>query len=449
MGKLFGTDGVRGLVNQELTAGLALKLGVSIAQIMKQKLKKDSLTFVIGTDTRESKDMLSSAITAGILSEGCNIIDVGIFPTPGIAYLVKKYQTDGGIIISASHNPSEYNGIKVLNNQGFKLSDTIEEEIEEIMPHIGWSNKNKVGTYEQRKEAINTYVDYLAHTIDHSLEGLKILVDTANGAAYETANLLFQKLNASYTLFNNEPNGTNINQKAGSTHIEGLQEKVKEGSYDIGIAYDGDADRCILVDELGNEIDGDYILAITGKSLKEKNQLDNNTIVGTVMSNLGLIKFCEKENIHFVKTKVGDKYVLEEMLKMKDCLGGEQSGHIIFSKLASTGDGELTSLQILNIMQEKKEKLSNLAKIMEKYPQVMINVAVSPKGKEDYPENQKIQEMIKQVEKELKEEGRVLVRPSGTENLIRVMIEGKDKEMITTYCRQIAQTIEEELNEQE
>ncbi len=447
MGKLFGTDGVRGLVNKDLTSELALKLGASIAKIRKQKLKKEHLTFVIGSDTRKSKDMLSFAVIAGILSEGDNIIDVGVLPTPAISYLITKYQLDGGIVISASHNPSEYNGIKVLNEKGYKLSEKEEEEIEEEVLHIGWNaNINEVGTYERKPNAKEEYIDYLCSTIKNPITDIKILVDTANGAASVTAPLLFDKLKANYTLINANPDGLNINANAGSTHIDVLQEKVREG-YDLGIAYDGDADRCILVDEKGRVIDGDYILAIAGLYKKEKGLLPKNTIVGTVMSNLGFIKCCEKNSINVIKTKVGDKYVLEEMLKEDYTLGGEQSGHIIFKELATTGDGELTSLQILNILSEKHEKLSVLADAMEKYPQVLINVETTPKGKEDYLENTKIQSEIKRIEEILKDDGRILVRASGTENLIRIMIEGKNTEEIETLAKGLERIMKMELDE--
>ncbi len=446
MGKIFGTDGARGLVNKELSGDLALNLGKCMVQVLKKEKKKEVLSFIIGSDTRISNDMLSHAVIAGILSEGSHVYDVGVLPTPAIAYLITKHQMDGGIVISASHNPAEYNGIKVLTDEGIKLSEELEEAIEEELTHHQNNQEvNKVGNYFVLEKGEQEYIEHLKSSIENKIDSIKILVDTANGAAYKTAQDLFHSLNANVDFINNDPDGYNINHQAGSTHIEILQEKVKEGGYDIGIAYDGDADRCILVDEKGDEIDGDYILAIVGKYLKEKGKLTGNTIVGTVMSNLGFIKFCESENIHFESTKVGDKYVLARMNEKGYHLGGEQSGHIIFKDYATTGDGELTSLQVLNIMSEIHQKLSVLKEVMTKYPQVLINVEVTKEGKEKYLVNTKIQEAIKEVENILKDQGRILVRPSGTENLIRVMIEGKNEDEIKKQANYLASVIEKEL----
>lgn len=448
MGKLFGTDGCRGIVNDDLSIDLAIKIGVGVARILKEETGKQKLKFLVGSDTRLSKDMLTNAVCAGVLSEGCDIVNLGVLPTPAISYLVKKEEADGAFVISASHNPSEYNGIKVLDGEGFKLKEELEEKIEEfITDNFSLNNKiNDNGKYSSYDKAKDDYIDHLINTIDCDLSDINIIVDTANGAASEVADALFKRLNANYKIINNEPNGLNINENAGSTHIDGLISKVKEGNYDIGIAYDGDADRCILVDELGNEIDGDFILAIAGSFYLKNNKLKNNTLVGTVMSNLGLVKFCEENNINFCATKVGDKYVLDEMQKNDFILGGEQSGHIIFKEYANTGDGELTSLQILRIMAKTGKKLSELAKVMNKYPQVMKNVKVSKEGKENYSSNKFIEEKINLMEKELNGDGRILVRPSGTENLIRVMLEGKDIEKITNICDELVSVIEKELN---
>ena len=448
MGKLFGTDGARGIVNKDLTCELALKIGASVARVIKKEKKKETLTFLIGSDTRISKDMFTSSVGAGVMSEGCNIINVGVLPTPGISYLTQKYNMDGAFVISASHNPSEYNGIKVLDEHGFKLSEELENKSEEIIFNDFKvnSNINECGIFENKEDAINDYIDYLASTVNQDISGLKILVDTANGAASETAEKVFKKLNANVDIINNNPDGLNINYKAGSTHIEGLKEKVISEKYDIGIAYDGDADRTILIDELGNEIDGDYIIAIAGYELKKEGKLTNNTLVGTIMTNLGFMKFCEENDINFVATSVGDKYVLEEMLKSNYILGGEQSGHIIFKELANTGDGELTSLQILNIMCKNKKKLSELASIMRKYPQVLINANVSKEGKEQYRQREDIHETISKYEQKMHGDGRIVVRPSGTENYIRVMLEGSDIEVITEVCKELADYIEKELN---
>ena len=423
MTKIFGTDGARGLVTQELDSELALKIGAATARILKKKRKK--LTFLVGTDTRVSKDLLTSALTAGVLGENANIVDLGVIPTPAISYLITKYKADGGFVISASHNPKEYNGIKVFNNKGFKLADEIEDQIEDIILNDFETTKdnNLVGTYRKETNAYNDYVDYLMSTIDTKLDGLHIGIDTANGAASVTAPLLFEKLNAKVEFINNTPDGYNINDKCGSTHLEQLQKFVVDKKLDCGIAYDGDADRCLFVDNKGNVIDGDYTLAIYGLYLKKKKKLKNNTIVGTVMSNLGFIKFCEANNINFEATKVGDRYVLENMLKNNYIIGGEQSGHIIFKDFANTGDGELTCLQILNIMTKENKSLSELASIMNKYPQVLKNLPVSKEIKETYKDNKNIQNKIKEIENKLGNNGRLLIRPSGTENLIRVMLE--------------------------
>ena len=448
MGKLFGTDGARGIVNKDLTCELALRIGASVARVIKENKKKKVLNLLVGSDTRISKDMLTYAVASGVMSEGCNIIDVGVLPTPGISYLVQKYQLDGAFIISASHNPSEYNGIKVLDENGYKLSEKLEDKCEEIILNDFELNHNvnECGSYQKKPRAVDDYVKYLVSTIKEDISNIKILVDTANGAASKTAVKVFKKLNANFDVINNHPDGLNINEDAGSTHIEGLKEQVVKGKYDIGIAYDGDADRSILVDELGNEVDGDFILAIAGIDLKRKGKLTNNTIVGTIMSNLGLMKFCEENNINFVATTVGDKYVLEEMIKSNYIIGGEQSGHIIFKELANTGDGELTSLQILSIMSQSKKKLSELASAMKKYPQVLINANVSKEGKEQYPQRKDIQELIENYKQKMHGEGRIVVRPSGTENYIRVMLEGSDIEEITAICRELADYIEKELS---
>lgn len=448
MSKLFGTDGVRGIVNKDLTCNLALKIGASVARTLKNEIGKKTLNFLIGSDTRISKDMFTSSVASGVMSEGCNIINVGVLPTPAISYLTKKYGMDGAFVISASHNPSEYNGIKVLDNNGFKLSEDLESKCEEIILndfHVN-NNINECGTFQNNERALDDYIEYLSSTIDSDISKIKILIDTANGAASMTAEKLFKKLNANFDIINNNPDGLNINRNAGSTHIDGLREKVINDKYDIGIAYDGDADRTILIDELGNEIDGDYILAIAGTELKKAGKLTNNTLVGTIMSNLGFIKFCEKNDINFVATSVGDKYVLEEMLKSNYILGGEQSGHIIFKELANTGDGELTSLQILNIMSKSKKKLSELAAVMKKYPQVLINANVSKEGKEKYRQREDIHELINKYEQKMHGDGRIVVRPSGTENYIRVMLEGKNIEEITQICQNLVDYIEKELN---
>ena len=446
MAKLFGTDGVRGIVSSELNIELATKLGSAVVRVLKNNDKK--LTFLIGSDTRISKDVLKNALIAGILSENANVIDLGVIPTPAVSYLITKYQVDGGFVISASHNPSEYNGIKVFNNEGFKLADELEAQVEEIILNNYEYNKeiNKLGTYLYQKTAIDDYVDYLASTLDCDLSKFVVGLDLANGAAYETAKKLFTKLNVKYKVINDRPDGLNINQNCGSTHIEALQKFVVDEQLDCGFAFDGDADRVLMVDHLGQLVDGDKIIAIYGKYLHDSDKLKNNTLVGTVMSNLGLVKFCEQENINFVATKVGDRHVLESMLKNDYIVGGEQSGHIIFKEFANTGDGELTAVQILNVMAKTNKSLAQLATVMETYPQVLKNVHVKKESKETYQNNKNVTDYLKEQEKLLNNEGRILVRASGTENLIRVMLEGKDIAKITEICDNIVNFLDKELN---
>ena len=435
MKKLFGTDGVRGLVNEELDVNLALKLGASVARVLKEKLQKNKLTFLIGSDTRISKDMLSSALIAGFLSEGSDIIDLGVIPTPAVSYLITKYKADGGFVVSASHNPSEYNGIKVINHDGMKLKDEVEAEIEEMINSFSYSNKlNQVGSLIH-KDGIKDYVDFLKSTISVSSIPFRVCVDVSNGASYKTAKALFSSLDIDFEIINNEPDGLNINKNCGSTHMNVLRDYVKKHNFQLGIAFDGDADRCLFIDDTGSEIDGDYILAICAKY---KN-LDS--VVGTVMSNLGLIKFSEENGINFVATKVGDRYVLEEMLKNNYLIGGEQSGHIIFKQYLNTGDGELTALQILEIMTLENKKLSELKNLMKKYPQVLINVNVTRDEKDNFENILEIQDKIKEYEKALQNNGRIVVRKSGTENLIRIMFEGENLETITKYSEELADYI--------
>ena len=441
MGKLFGTDGIRGIVGEDLTHELALKVGEASAYVLGEEF--DNITVLIGRDTRISGQMLASAIASGLMSQGANVIDLGIIPTPAVSYLVKKYGATMGVMISASHNPSEYNGIKLFNSEGFKLPDETEFEIEKYLLGKAVPSTTKVGTLSTCDTGVEDYVNYVAETSKSINENLKIVVDCAYGSASVTAPPLFEKLNLKPTIINYKFDGYNINDKAGSTHLEGLIERVKELGADIGIAYDGDADRCLMVDEHGELVDGDKIMAISSLYLKENNKLSNDTLVGTVMSNLGLVKFCEQNGIHYEATKVGDRYVLEKMLECNYNIGGEQSGHIIFKDFANTGDGELTSIQILNIVTEKDNKLSELAKVMTTYPQVLINVKVREEGKQKYENDSEISKQIKSVEKALNGDGRVLIRPSGTESLIRVMIEGINQDEINEMAKSIADIIEE------
>ena len=438
MGKLFGTDGIRGIVGEDLTHELALKVGEASAYVLG---KKDDLVVLVGRDTRISGQMLASALSAGLMSQGAKVIDLGVVPTPAVSYLVKKYKASMGAMISASHNPSEYNGIKLFDGEGFKLPDATENEIEKYLLGKAVPTTTKVGTYEVCDTAIDDYTDHIVKSSKKISKDLKIVVDCAYGSASATAPILFDKLGLDVVLMNYEYDGLNINDKAGSTHMEGLIKKVKKLKADVGIAYDGDADRCLMIDENGELVDGDQIMAISSLALKNSKKLTNNTLVGTVMSNLGLVKFCEQNGIDFVATKVGDRYVLEKMLECNYKVGGEQSGHVIFKDFANTGDGELTSIQILNTMTKEGKKLSELAGIMRRYPQVLINVKVREEAKGQYENDGDVTEIIQKVETEMAGEGRVLIRPSGTEALIRVMIEGLDQKVIDKQAKEIADVI--------
>ena len=440
MGKLFGTDGIRGIVGEDLTHELAMKVGEAAAYVLGSKKKE--ITVLVGRDTRISGQMLSSALSAGLMSQGAKVIDLGVVPTPTVSYLVEKYGATMGAMISASHNPSEYNGIKLFNNEGFKLPDATENEIEKYLLGKAVPTTTKVGTYELCDTAIDDYVNHIVDTSKDINKNLKIVVDCANGSASTTAPILFDKLGLDVVLMNYEYDGYNINDKAGSTHLDGLAKQVKKLKADVGIAYDGDADRCLMVDENGELVDGDQIMAISTLALKKDGKLTNNTLVGTVMSNLGLVKFCEANGVHFEATKVGDRYVLEKMLECDYIIGGEQSGHVIFKNFANTGDGELTSIQILNILSKQGVDMSELASVMKRYPQVLINVKVREEAKGQYENDSNVTKAIKEVEKQLNGEGRVLIRPSGTEALIRVMIEGLDQDDIDKKAKKIADVIE-------
>ena len=448
MGRLFGTDGVRGLANQDLNCELAFKLGQAGAYIL--TMAKHKPRILVGRDTRLSGDMLEAALIAGICSVGAEALVVGIIPTPAVAYLTRYYRADAGVVISASHNSMEYNGIKFFNNQGYKLPDELEDRIERIIlegaEEIPAPMGLDVGRVVRIKNAANEYIDFLKSTIDIKLDGLKIAIDCANGAAYKVAPEVLSQLGAEvYTIYNT-PDGTNINDLCGSTHPDRLQSYVLETGADIGLAFDGDADRLIAVDEHGQLVDGDQIMAICGLDMKKRGILKNNTVVGTVMSNLGLGVALKEQKCKLIKTKVGDRYVLEEMLQGGYSLGGEQSGHIIFLDHSTTGDGILTALQLLSVLKRENKKLSQLASVMKKLPQVLVNARVAESKKTDYKEDSIIQQEIKRIEDIFKETGRVLIRPSGTEPLVRVMIEGEDQREIEEYAVRLAKLIEERLN---
>lgn len=449
MGKLFGTDGVRGIANEELTVQLAYQLGQAGAYVL-TKGNKHKQTILIGKDTRLSGEMLTAAMIAGICSVGADVMTMGVMPTPAVSYLTREYGADAGVVISASHNPVEHNGIKFFNSNGFKLSDSIEEEIEELI-----LNNNKdivlptgtdIGRHIVRTECIYDYIRFVKRQISTSLHGMKVVIDCANGASYVSAPEALRQLGAEVIIIHNEPDGTNINKMCGSTHMEDLQLYVKQVGADIGIAFDGDADRCLAVDERGEIVDGDQIMAICGLYMKEQGTLHKSTVVATVMSNLGLFIMGQNNGLAIKQTAVGDRYVLEEMIRSGYNLGGEQSGHIIFLDENTTGDGLLTALHLLEVIKKTGKKLSELASCMEVLPQVLVNAKVTNKKKHLYNEDTIILEAIAVLEEKFKGEGRVLIRPSGTEALVRVMIEGTDIELLETEANKLARLIEERLS---
>ena len=448
MGRLFGTDGVRGVANKDLTCELAMKLGRAAAAVLTNKSTRHPRV-IIGKDTRLSSDMLENAMAAGLCSVGASVVLLGVVPTPAVAYLVEKYKADAGIMISASHNSYEYNGIKIFGGEGFKLPDDLEERIESLIlgeaPLPAAPADSDLGTVETAPNALRDYIDHVKSTVHFSLDGLEIALDCANGSSAMTAETLFTELGAKVHMLANEPNGVNINDGCGSTHMESLIEYVKTHKVDAGIAFDGDADRCLAVDENGEPVDGDFIMAICGLDMKSRGKLNKNCIVGTIMTNLGFIKFCEANGIHFEATKVGDRYVLEEMLLENYSFGGEQSGHVIFRDFATTGDGQLTAAQLLSIMKRREAKLSSMTTVMERYPQTMKNIRVSPEGKLAFYTDPKVKQAIDAATKTLAGNGRVIVRPSGTEPLLRVMVEGQDLALIEKIAEDISEVIKEEL----
>ena len=448
MGKLFGTDGIRGIAGQTLTAELAFHVGQAVAAVLTEE-KGSRPLITIGKDTRISSDMLEAALMAGICSVGGDVMPLGTIPTPAVAFLTVQQQADAGIVISASHNPYAYNGIKVFNAQGYKLSDEMEGRVEDLIlnhAELPAAVDGAVGRRHHGMHALHSaYVQHLLGSIDCDLTGLRVLVDCANGAASATAPDLFRALPLQADFIHTEPDGVNINNGCGSTHLESLARGVVSGGYDLGIAFDGDADRCLAVDENGEVIDGDFIMAICGLDMKSRGKLNKDCIVGTIMTNLGFVKCCEANGIHFEATKVGDRYVLEEMLLENYSFGGEQSGHVIFRDFATTGDGQLTAAQLLSILKQREAKLSSLKTVMERYPQTMVNIKVSPEGKLAFHTDPKVKKAIQQATATLNGEGRVIVRPSGTEPLLRVMVEGRDLALIEKLANDISEVIKEEL----
>ena len=444
MGKYFGTDGIRGVVNVELDGHLAFKVGRAVAYALSQQ-SNHRAKILIGKDTRISSDMLEAALTAGICSSGADVESLGVIPTPAVAHLTIKHMADAGIVISASHNPYEHNGIKIFAGSGYKLSDELEARIEEYIDHVDdlpRATHDKIGrVLPLEMDPVEEYTDYLAETIPGDLSGLRVAVDCANGASSATASTLFRKLNMDATIRYYEPDGCNINAHCGSTHLEALQKLVREGGFDVGVAFDGDADRCLIVDDKGEVLDGDRIMAVCAAELKKQNKLRGNAFVATILSNMGLHAYAREKGMEIVCANVGDRYVLEKMLENGYILGGEQSGHVIFLEYATTGDGELTAVQFLKMLKESGKRASEIAAEVIPWPQVMINVTVPTALKYSLADRQEVQDAIAKEEKTLGE-GRILVRPSGTEPLVRVMVEGVNKDHVYAAAEAVAQVIE-------
>ncbi|RJX37914.1 phosphoglucosamine mutase [Paenibacillus pinisoli] len=447
MGKYFGTDGVRGVANSKLTPELVFRLGRSGGYVLTRSKQGKRPKIVIGRDTRISGEMLEAALIAGLLSIGADVVRLGIISTPGVAYLTKTRGADAGVMISASHNPVEDNGIKFFGGDGFKLSDEMEAEIEALLDsdedRIPRPIGGDVGRVQDDLEGGQAYISYLKSTVKNRFDGLKVVLDCANGAASMLAPQLFRDLGADTVVLAHQPDGLNINKECGSTHPEAVQQAVLEHQANLGLSFDGDADRLIAVDEKGTIVDGDHILFILAGFMKKQHRLNNNTVVSTVMSNLGFYKAMEKNGIEAKQTKVGDRYVLEEMVQGGYSLGGEQSGHIVMLDYNTTGDGMLCAIQLMDVLVSESESLSGLAECMTKYPQLLVNVQVEDKSM--LAGNQKIEEAIKSVEHKMGGNGRVLVRPSGTESIVRVMAEGPNEQELSSFVGLIVDVVKEEL----
>ncbi len=445
MARLFGTDGVRGVANEELTPTLAMQLGQAGAYVL-SKENEHKPTIMVGCDTRISGDMLANALMAGACSVGANVVYVGVVPTPAVAYLTKKYKVDAGVVISASHNPVEFNGIKFFDGNGYKLPDSLEDEIEALirsgMKEIKFPVGSRVGKIKYRTDAREEYINHAIRAVNVNLNHMKIVVDCAEGAAYYTSVEALKELGAEVVAIHNNPDGTNINANCGSTHMEELMARVVYEKAGVGLAFDGDADRLLAVDENGEVVDGDQIMAIVGLHMKKQGKLKKNTVVATIMSNLGFFLMGEKNQLHMEQTKVGDRYVLERMREIGASLGGEQSGHVIFLDENTTGDGLLSALHLLQVMADTGKPLSELKQVMEVLPQALVNAKVPNHKKENYMDYPEIAEAIAELEKQFAGEGRVLIRPSGPEPLVRVMIEGKDQELIEREAKKLAELIQ-------
>jgi len=446
MARLFGTDGVRGVANEELTPTLAMHLGQAGAYVL-TKENQHKPTIMVGTDTRISGDMLANALMAGACSVGANCIYVGVVPTPAIAYLTQKYKVDAGVVISASHNPVEFNGIKFFDGNGFKLPDALEDEIEELIKNdmrgVKFPTGSRVGKIKYRNDAREEYINHAIQSVNVDLSGMKIVVDCAEGASFYTSVEALKELGAEVVAIHNNPDGVNINANCGSTHPEELQARVVFEKADVGLAFDGDADRLMAVDELGNVINGDQLMAIIGTHMKAQKKLKNDTIVATVMSNLGFFMMADEKKIHVEQTKVGDRYVLERMREIGASLGGEQSGHIIFLDENTTGDGLLSALHLLQVIVETGQSLSELATVMQMMPQAQAGARVANHKKDKYLDYPEIAKAIEEVSERFAGEGRVLIRPSGTEPLVRVMIEGKEQKQIEAEAKRLANLIQD------
>ncbi|MBX6396292.1 MAG: phosphoglucosamine mutase [Alicyclobacillaceae bacterium] len=455
MARLFGTDGVRGVANADLTPELAYRLGRAAAYVL--TLRKDDhqeqdpmlpAKIAVGRDTRASGDLLESALIAGILSVGVSVLRLGVLPTPGVAYLTRALSCAAGVMISASHNPVDDNGIKFFGPDGFKLLDQVEDEIQAWMDEDAWSRIPRptgvrVGRIMEGQEQVARYVQFLTETVRSRFDGLKVVMDCAYGAAYRIAPEVFRRLGAEVVVLHDKPSGDNINVGCGSTHPEVIQEAVLRHRGEIGLSFDGDADRLIAVDEKGGLIDGDHVLAICARRLKQCDELPGNTVVATVMSNMGLEKSLAQINVSLVRTAVGDRYVMEEMVRHGYVLGGEQSGHVIFLRHNTTGDGILTALQLVDTMVASARPLSELREVMKTYPQKLVNVRVADKSKLDTCS--RVWEAVRSVEQRLGGEGRVVVRPSGTEPLVRIMVEGPDEESVDKFIAELEQVVRESL----
>lgn len=448
MGRLFGTDGIRGIANRDLSVSLATQIGTALAMVLREQLDHKPRVFV-GKDTRASSDMLEAALAAGLCAGGADAVSLGVVPTPAVAYLTTRYAMDSGVMISASHNPFHYNGIKIFGGKGYKLTDAQEQQMEEIiLDHAvppALAPARELGRHTHREDLVQDYVRYLAATVPGGVGELRVLVDCAHGSASTTARALFDLIGAQAEIVSASPNGLNINDNCGSTHVERLSRQVVEGGYHLGVAFDGDADRCLAVDDRGRVVNGDQLLAVFAMDLRQQDRLKKDTVVATVMSNLGFFQFAKRQGMDTRSTKVGDRYVLETMVREDLSIGGEQSGHIIFSDYMTTGDGQLSAIQLLGVMARSGQPLSQLTQVITILPQVLLNMEATVDMKAGLAESLELTQAVRRCEDQLGDAGRILIRPSGTEPLIRVMVEGEDQDQIEAIAQQVAAAIRENL----